>query len=130
MLKKFKLILCRHGESILNKQNKVSEWSDTNLNYRGISQSFFIGQKLLNHNLIPDTIYTSQLKRTKQTSSIIKYFLKKDVHTISSWILNERYYGILEGKNQHEAIIEYGAYNIHKIKFCPVLLFGNAVKNE
>jgi 2,3-bisphosphoglycerate-dependent phosphoglycerate mutase len=116
MYNRFKLIFCRHGESILNSQNKFSGWSDTPLHKKGIHQSFYIGQKLLNHNLIPNVIYTSQLSRTKQTSSIIQHFLKKEIQNISSWKLNERHYGILEGINREKAINEYGKSNIYEVR--------------
>ena len=116
MYKKFKLIFCRHGESILNSQNKFSGWLDTPLSKIGINQSFSIGEKLLNHQLLPDIIFTSQLSRTKQTSSIIQHFLKKNIPTISSWKLNERHYGILEGVNRDKAINDYGLSNINKIR--------------
>lgn len=116
MYNRFKLIFCVHGESILNSLNKFSGWSDTSLHKKGIHQSFYIGQKLLNHHLIPNVIYTSQLSRTKQTSSIIQHFLKKEIQNISSWKLNERHYGILEGVNREKAINEYGKSNIYEIR--------------
>jgi 2,3-bisphosphoglycerate-dependent phosphoglycerate mutase len=116
MFRSYKLILGRHGESILNSQNRFSGWIDTPLNKKGILQSFYMGQKLLNNHLIPNIIFTSQLIRTIQTSNIIQHFLKKDIQTISSWNLNERHYGILQGKNRNEAIKEYGIENISAIR--------------
>ena len=125
MFRTYKLILGRHGESILNSQNRFSGWIDTPLNKKGILQSFYMGQKLLNNHLIPNIIFTSKLIRTIQTSSIIQHFLKKDIQTISSWNLNERHYGILEGKNRDEEIKEYGFENIDAIRndFCAMPYF-------
>lgn len=116
MVKKLKLILCKHGESILNSQNKFSGWINTSLNKQGINQSFFIAKKLLDHKLIPNIIYTSQLDRTKQTSSIIQHFLQRDISIVSSWKLNERHYGILEGVNRDIAKKQYGVKNIQIIR--------------
>lgn len=116
MFKNIRLLICRNGESILNHQNKITGWIDSPLNKKGIYESFQIAEKLQKNNLIPHTIYTSNLLRSIQTGEIIKNYLKYNSESFSSWRLNEKNYGILEGLNINKANDIYGIDNINIIK--------------
>ena len=116
MLQNIKLLICKHGDSIMKSQNKFSGWVDSPLNRKGITQSFLIAEKLQKNNLIPHTIFTSNLIRTIQTGEIIKNYLKYDSEILSSWRLNEKHFGILEGLDKTKAIQYYSNNYIEQIK--------------
>lgn len=116
MLHNMKLLICKHGDSIIKSKNKFSGWIDSPLNRKGITQSFLIAEKLQKNNLIPHTIFTSNLIRTIQTGEIIKNYLKYDSEILSSWRLNEKHFGILEGLDKTKAIQFYGNSHLEQIK--------------
>jgi len=115
-MNRIRLVICRHGESIMNKHNKFSGWTDTPLNRLGIAQSFTVANLLKNNDFIPNKIFTSRLSRSYQTSEIIRYHLQKNIPMDLSWRLNERNYGVLEGVSRSDAEEEYGKENIHLIR--------------
>ena len=115
MFKNMRLVICRHGESIMNYQNKFSGWIDTPLSKNGIYQSFIIAEKIQRHNLIPHTMYTSNLLRTTQSAEIIKNYLKYEYDIKTSWRLNPRHFGFLEGMSKEDAFNTYGKENVSKI---------------
>lgn len=76
-----KLILIRHGESVANEQGftqgKEDEWRDTPLSKNGIKQAEKVAERLKNEEI--DKIYSSDLKRAKQTAQTINKFLKIEI---------------------------------------------------
>ena len=96
-LKNYKFLVCRHGQSLWNKENKFSGWSDISLTKKGIKDAFCVGNILNTNNLIPDKIFTSDTKRTIETSEIIQKILSLDVDCEENWRLNGRHYGGCEG---------------------------------
>jgi len=111
-----KIILCRHGQSIWNKENKFTGWTDIGLSNIGINQSYQIYNKLKSNNLIPDYIYTSKLKRSINTSLIIRNNFNNLPILKTRLELNERNYGQLEGVNRNTAMLKYGKENIKNIR--------------
>lgn len=111
-----KLIITRHGESIWNKANKFTGWSNINMNKNGIKQSIKSANILYKNNLKPNSILTSKLIRSINTAEIIKDTLKIDNKIQYSWKLNERHYGMLEGMNREDAYAIYGKNNIKNIR--------------
>jgi 2,3-bisphosphoglycerate-dependent phosphoglycerate mutase len=98
---KNRFLLVRHGESIWNKDSKFTGWTNIPLTNNGKKEAKKIFQTLLKHNICPNLIFTSVLERSVDTSNIIKKeidnFYKSDVPIYTSWRLNERHYGTLEG---------------------------------
>jgi 2,3-bisphosphoglycerate-dependent phosphoglycerate mutase len=93
--------MVRHGESIWNKDSKFTGWTNIPLTNNGKREAKKITQALLNKNICPNIIFTSVLDRAIETSNIVKKeinnFNNKDVPIYTSWRLNERHYGTLEG---------------------------------
>ena len=116
----FKLLICRHGESIWNKNNKFTGWSNINLTTQGRKQALDKSIILKNNNLIPNKILTSKLIRSINTSEIIKNDLNKkenkNLIINTHWQLNERHYGMLDGMDRNAACIKYGKNNIENIR--------------
>ena len=98
---KNRFLLVRHGESIWNKDSKFTGWTNIPLTNNGKKDAKKIYQTLLNNNICPNIIFTSVLDRAIETSNIIKkemyQFNKADIPVYTSWRLNERHYGKLEG---------------------------------
>ena len=98
-----KLVLLRHGESIWNKENKFSGWTDVDLSERGIEEAKKAGKILKKEGYTFDIAYTSVLKRGIRTLWIVldeMDLMWIPVHR--SWRLNERHYGALQGLNKAE----------------------------
>ena len=103
-----KLVLVRHGESIWNKENKFTGWTDVDLSENGIKEAKEAGYALSKSNIKFDEAYTSLLLRAQKTLDIIKCELKEEIPTIKTWRLNERFYGALQGLNKEESKKVYG----------------------
>ncbi|MGL5317102.1 MAG: 2,3-diphosphoglycerate-dependent phosphoglycerate mutase [Bacteroidales bacterium] len=105
----YTLILVRHGESLWNKENRFTGWTDVDLSEKGILEAHTAGRKIKETGLPIDVIYTSVLKRAIKTAYIIAdecntLWVKMKKH----WRLNERHYGALQGLNKAETALQYG----------------------
>jgi 2,3-bisphosphoglycerate-dependent phosphoglycerate mutase len=104
-----KLVLVRHGESIWNRENLFTGWTDVDLSEKGVQEAKDAGKILKEEGYTFDVAYTSVLKRAIKTLWIIMDTL--DLHWIpvhKSWRLNERHYGALQGLNKSETAQKYG----------------------
>lgn len=103
-----KLILVRHGESLWNMENKFTGWTDIGLSKQGIMEAIEAGSILKRNGYTFDLGYTSYLKRAKDTLDIILNELDLSIPIKSSWKLNERFYGALQGLNKDDIKNKYG----------------------
>lgn len=108
-----KLVLVRHGESLWNKENKFTGWTDVELSDKGIKEAIDAGKKLKEDNYNFDIVYTSVLKRSIDTANIILKQMNDDVTIKRSYKLNERHYGALQGLNKDEMRKKYGEEKVH-----------------
>lgn len=103
------LVLLRHGESLWNKENKFTGWTDVDLSEKGIEEAHCAGQTLKKEGFIFDVAFTSVLIRATHTLSIVlKEMGLSDIEVYQSWRLNERHYGALQGLNKSETAKKYG----------------------
>jgi 2,3-bisphosphoglycerate-dependent phosphoglycerate mutase len=103
------LVLLRHGESVWNKENRFTGWTDVDLSQQGIEEAKNAGRVLREHGFVFDVAYTSVLKRAIRTLWIALDELDLmwiPVHR--SWRLNERHYGALQGLNKAETAARFG----------------------
>ena len=104
-----KLVLVRHGQSLWNKENKFTGWTDIGLSEQGINEAKEAGKVLKEEGYNFDIAYTSELIRAQDT---LKYILEEmgqgEIPVNRSWRLNERHYGALQGINKDEARTEFG----------------------
>ncbi len=108
-----KLVLLRHGESIWNKENRFTGWTDVDLSEQGRAEARRAGQQLRKDGFVFDRAYTSVLKRAIRTLWIALDEL--DLMWIpveNSWRLNERHYGALQGLNKAETAQKYGEQQV------------------
>lgn len=104
-----KLVLLRHGESVWNKENRFTGWTDVGLSEKGVSEAKRAGEFLREHQIHFDIVFTSVLKRAIDTMDIVLNEMGiKEIEKKYSWKLNERHYGALQGLNKAETAEKYG----------------------
>jgi 2,3-bisphosphoglycerate-dependent phosphoglycerate mutase len=103
-----KLVLLRHGESVWNRENRFTGWTDVDLSEQGIAEAHRAAQILKNEGYTFDIAYTSVLKRAIRTLWIVLDDL--DLMWIPverSWRLNERHYGALQGLDKAQTAAKH-----------------------
>lgn len=109
-----KLILVRHGESIWNKENKFTGWTDVPLSIDGIKEAKEAGIVLKEKGYSFDLAFTSTLIRAKETLNLILEELQEEnIEVRENWKLNERHYGALQGLNKTKTAKIYGEEQVH-----------------
>lgn len=110
-----KLVLLRHGESIWNKEDRFTGWTDVDLSDKGITEAKEAGRTLREKGYVFDVAFTSVLKRAIRTLWLV--LDEMDLMWIPvyrSWRLNERHYGALQGLNKAEMAVKVGAEQVLK----------------
>jgi 2,3-bisphosphoglycerate-dependent phosphoglycerate mutase len=103
------LILLRHGESDWNLKNLFTGWVDVDLTATGITEGERAGELLVEHELRPDVVHTSLLRRAIRTAQISLEVAERHwIPVRRSWRLNERHYGALQGKDKAQVRAEFG----------------------
>ncbi|MDR0800408.1 MAG: 2,3-diphosphoglycerate-dependent phosphoglycerate mutase [Endomicrobium sp.] len=104
-----KVVLIRHGESVWNKENRFTGWSDVDLSEKGNEEALKAGEQLKKDGFTFDLAYTSVLKRAIKTLwNVLNTMDLLWVPVIKNWRLNERHYGALQGLNKAETAAKYG----------------------
>ncbi len=109
----YKVVLLRHGESIWNKENLFTGWTDVDLSEKGREEATQAGLMLKEQGFHFDLAFTSVLKRAIRTLWIT--LDQMDLMWIPverDWRLNERHYGALQGLNKAETAAKYGAEQV------------------
>ena len=104
-----KVVLLRHGESVWNKENKFTGWTDVDLSEKGVTEAHRAAKLLIENGYTFDMAYTSLLTRAIRTLWIVLDDM--DLMWVSeqkSWRLNERHYGALQGLNKTEMAEKFG----------------------
>lgn len=104
-----KLVLLRHGESVWNRENRFTGWTDVGLSEKGIEEAISAGRILKREGFVFDVAYTSVLKRAIKTLWLV--LEEMDLMWIPEyhhWRLNERHYGALQGLNKAETAERHG----------------------
>jgi 2,3-bisphosphoglycerate-dependent phosphoglycerate mutase len=109
-----KLVLIRHGESIWNKENRFTGWTDVDLSEKGIKEAMEAGKLLKKEGYDFDIAYTSVLKRAIRTLHLaLDEMDRLWLSVYKTWRLNERHYGALQGLNKAETAAKYGEEQVH-----------------
>lgn len=104
-----KIVLIRHGESVWNKENKFTGWTDVDLSEKGAAEAVKAGVLLKKEGYDFDIAFTSVLKRAIRTLwSVLDEMDLMWIPVHNSWRLNERHYGALQGLNKSETAAKYG----------------------
>lgn len=109
-----RLVLLRHGESVWNKANRFTGWTDVDLSDNGKSEAQKAGNLLKKYGFSFDRAYSSVLKRAIRTLwTVLDELNEMWVPTEHDWRLNERHYGALQGLNKAETAAKYGEDQVH-----------------
>ena len=104
-----KIVLIRHGESVWNKENRFTGWTDVDLSEKGAAEAVKAGDLLKKEGYTFDIAFTSVLKRAIRTLwSVLDRMDLMWIPVHNSWRLNERHYGALQGLNKSETAAKYG----------------------
>jgi 2,3-bisphosphoglycerate-dependent phosphoglycerate mutase len=105
----YHVVLLRHGESIWNKENLFTGWTDVDLSDKGLAEAREAGRTLKKEGYAFDVAYTSVLKRAIRTLWIALDELDMMwIPVLNSWRLNERHYGALQGLNKAQTAEKFG----------------------
>lgn len=109
-----RLVLLRHGESLWNRDNRFTGWTDVGLTDRGTAEAIEAGRLLIHEGYVFDLAYTSVLKRAIKTLWLVLEEMDLMWLPVNrSWRLNERHYGALQGLNKADTVAKYGLEQVH-----------------
>ncbi len=104
-----RIVLLRHGESLWNKENRFTGWTDVDLSEKGVDEAMKAGDLMREKGFVFDKAYTSFLKRAIKTLNVVLDRMNQDwIPVEKSWRLNEKHYGALQGLNKAETAQKYG----------------------
>ena len=108
-----KVVFLRHGESLWNKENLFTGWTDVDLSEKGIQEAVEAGRVLRSEGFVFDIAFTSVLKRAIKTLWLaLEEMDLMWIPVYNSWRLNERHYGALQGLNKVAMVDRFGAEQI------------------
>ena len=102
------LVLIRHGQSVWNLENRFTGWTDVDLSEQGVREAEDGARLLKDAGFAFDLCHTSYLRRAIRTLWIV--LDRMDLMWLpveTSWRLNERHYGALQGLNKAETARKY-----------------------
>lgn len=103
------LVLLRHGESVWNKANLFTGWTDVSLSEKGVEEAKAAGSRLREEGYTFDAVHTSLQVRAIHTASLTLDEMGLSWLPVTRhWRLNERHYGALQGLNKKAAADKYG----------------------
>ncbi len=110
----YKVVLLRHGESIWNKENLFTGWTDVDLSEKGVEEAHTAAKLMMEAGFTFDIAFTSVLKRAIRTLWIVMEDMDLMwIPVVRSWRLNERMYGDLQGLNKAQTAEKYGDEQVH-----------------
>ena len=110
----YKVVLLRHGESVWNKENRFTGWTDVELSEKGVKEANSSGELLKNEGYVFDIAFTSVQRRAIRTLHICLDVMDLLwIPEVKSWRLNERHYGALQGLNKAETAEKFGDEQVH-----------------
>ncbi|CAH2603263.1 2,3-bisphosphoglycerate-dependent phosphoglycerate mutase [Rhodovastum atsumiense] len=107
------LVLLRHGQSVWNKEDLFTGWTEVDLSEQGVDEARLAGKRLAAAKFGFDICFTSVLKRAIKTLHLA--LEEMDLLWLpeqKSWRLNERHYGALQGLNKAETARKHSAEQV------------------
>ena len=103
-------------ESVWNKENLFTGWTDVDLSEKGVSEAHNGGKLLKEGGYTFDIAFTSVLKRAIRTLWIVLEDMDLMwIPVVRSWRLNERMYGDLQGLNKAQTAEKFGEEQVHRV---------------
>lgn len=105
-----RLLIARHGNTFgPNDVVRRVGTTDLPLVESGLKQGRLLGAYLKQHHLIPDVIFTSQLKRAVQTAEQAQQTMQTQLPTETLSVFNEIDYGPDENQPEEQVVARIGA---------------------
>ncbi|MDO9633048.1 MAG: 2,3-diphosphoglycerate-dependent phosphoglycerate mutase [Humidesulfovibrio sp.] len=107
------LVLIRHGQSVWNLEYRFTGWTDVDLTDQGIREAEEGGKQLKDAGFVFDVCHTSYLRRAIRTLWLV--LDRMDLMWLpveTTWRLNERHYGALQGLNKAETAQKFSAEQV------------------
>ena len=105
----YTLVLLRHGESVWNKENLFTGWTDVPLSDKGVEEAKAAGRLLQEEGYTFDAVHTSLQVRAIHTANLALDEMGLSWLPVTRhWRLNERHYGALQGLNKKETTDKFG----------------------
>lgn len=103
------IVLIRHGHSEWNLTDRFTGWTDIALTGVGLDEAAAAGRLLAAAGYGFDEVHGSVLQRTRQTAdTLLAAMGSPEVPFFTSWRLNERHYGALQGMNKPAIFSTWG----------------------
>jgi 2,3-bisphosphoglycerate-dependent phosphoglycerate mutase len=103
------MVLFRHGHSEWNLSDRFTGWTDIPLTEVGLAEAAAAGRQLAHAGYAFDEVHGSALQRTRQTvEALLAAMGTPEVPLFTTWRLNERHYGALQGMNKQEIFATWG----------------------
>ena len=103
------MVLFRHGHSEWNLSDRFTGWTDIPLTETGLAEAAAAGRRLAQAGYAFDEVHGSVLQRTRQTvEALLAAMGTPDVPLFTTWRLNERHYGALQGMNKRDIFSTWG----------------------
>jgi 2,3-bisphosphoglycerate-dependent phosphoglycerate mutase len=109
-----KLILIRHGQSQWNLENRFTGWWDVDVTELGAAEATAAGELMKAKGIEPDVCFTSvQTRAIKTLNLALEAMGRLWLPVTKSWLLNERHYGGLTGRDKQETRDRHGDEQVH-----------------
>ena len=109
------VVLLRHGESLWNRENRFTGWTDVDLSADGLEQAKQAGRLLHGNGYTFDLAYTSYLRRAIRTLWVgLDHMDAMWLPVVKDWRLNERHYGALQGEGKRKFEEIYGHEQVQR----------------
>lgn len=102
------VVFLRHGHSVWNEERRFTGWADVPLSPYGCEQAREAAGLLQAHGFSFDVAFGSTLRRSIDTLGIVLDTLALSIPVQTSWRLNERHYGALQGLRRADVAHRYG----------------------
>jgi 2,3-bisphosphoglycerate-dependent phosphoglycerate mutase len=103
------VVLLRHGESVWNRENRFTGWTDVGLTDEGVREAQRAAELLQEGGYTFDIAYTSVLTRAIKTLWVVLEDMDLMwIPVVKNWRLNERHYGALQGLDKAETAAKHG----------------------
>lgn len=109
-----KLVMMRHGQSVWNREDLFTGWTDVDLTEQGVEEARKAGRRLKEAGFDFDACHTSVLKRAIKTLHLaLEEMDRLWLPVTKDWRLNERHYGALQGLNKAQTRARHGDDQVH-----------------
>lgn len=107
------LVLIRHGQSVWNLENRFTGWTDVDLSGQGLREADEGARLLKEGGYVFDRCHTSYLRRAVRTLwAVLDLMDLMWLPVETTWRLNERHYGALQGLNKAETAQKFSAEQV------------------